>query len=75
MTVPVSEAINRLIEVGAISSDEASLGWGSSTYHWKVAVLFSKTWKVIILKSFQNIMQVINLEIREIILCICLIII
>lgn len=40
-------------------------GWGGSTYHWKVAVLFSKTWKVIILKSFQNVMQVINLEIKK----------
>lgn len=41
------------------------LGPWSSTYHWKVAVLFSKTWKVIILKSFQNIMQVIYLEIKK----------
>lgn len=39
----------------------------SGTYHWKVAVLFSKTWQVIILKSFQNIVQVINLEIRELV--------
>lgn len=50
---------------GELKSESFRSSGSNSTYHWKVAMLFPKAWQVIILKSFQNIMQVIDLEIRE----------